>query len=336
MATLTVSLACAPYDRVQPLFDGRVKIADCIIDAHPMPADEAFSRAYTTQDFDITELSASSHLLTSARGDSPYVGIPAFVSRSFRHSSFYIRTDRGIANPVDLKGKRIGVPQYQQTAALWARGLLADEYGVRASEIGWRNGGLDTPGNGERVPLELRGIDLQPIPAGATLSTMLAEGDLDAVIAARPPACFLNGAPNVARLFPNFREAEENYFRKTELFPVMHLIGIRRTLVAAHPWLATAVFDAFAEAREIAMTQLRYQGAFYAMLPWLPDDLSRAQAVMGPDFWPYGVAANRRELDAMRRWAVEQGLTENEPALEQIFAPDFLEENAAHEGSATQ
>ncbi len=220
----------------------RVKIAGCVVNGHPMPADEAFSRAYTTQDFDITELSASSHLLTSARGDSPYVGIPAFVSRSFRHSSFYIRTDRGVAGPADLKEKRIGVPQYQQTAALWARGLLADEYGVQASEINWRNGGLDAPGGGERVPLALHGIDLQPIPAGATLSAMLATGDLDAVIAACPPTCFLNGVPNVARLFPNFREAEENYFRKTGLFPVMHLIGIRRTLVETHPWLAAAVF----------------------------------------------------------------------------------------------
>jgi 4,5-dihydroxyphthalate decarboxylase len=336
MTELTLSLACAPYDRVQPLFDDRVKIAGCIIDPHPMPADEAFSRAYTTQDFDITELSASSHLLMSARGASPYVGIPAFVSRSFRHSSFYIRTDRGIAGPGNLKGKRIGVPQYQQTAALWARGLLADEYGVQASDIHWRNGGLDAPGGAERVPLALRGIDLQPIATGATLSAMLADGELDAVIAAHPPACFLKGAPNVTRLFPNFRETEENYFRKTGLFPVMHLIGIRRTLIEAHPWLADAVFNAFSAARDIAMSQLRYQGAFYAMLPWLPDDLSRTQAVMGSDFWSYGVTENRHELDAMRRWIVEQGLTESEPALDQIFAPDFHEGNAAHERSAMQ
>ncbi len=332
-AKLALTLACAPYDRVQPILDGRIAIAGCAIDAHPMPADEAFARAYTTQEFDITELSASSHILTSARGDSPYVGVPAFVSRSFRHSAFYVRADRGIASPADLKGKLVGVPQYQQTAALWARGILADEYGVRAQDVRWRNGGLDQPGAAERTPIAPPGVELRAIPPDATLSAMLADGELDAVIAARPPACFLEKAPFVARLFPDVRSAEEAYFRKTGLFPLMHLIGIRRSLVTAHPWLAAAVFDAFAAAREIAMTQLRYQGAFYAMLPWLPDDVARAEAVMGHDFWPYGVAANRREIDAMLRWSVEQGLAEREPPLDQVFAAGCLDLNAAPHAS---
>lgn len=333
MGKLTVSLACAPYDRVQPILDGRVAIADCAVEAYPMPADEVFARAYSTQQFDITELSASSHILTSARGDSPYVGVPAFVSRSFRHSAFYIRTDRGISSPADLKGKLVGVPQYQQTAALWARGILADEYGLSAQDVRWRNGGLDQPGAAERTPIAPPGIELRPITPDATLSAMLAEGALDAIIAARPPACFLEKARFVDRLFPDFRTAEEAYFRKTKLFPVMHLIGIRRSLAEAHPWLAPAVFEAFAAAREIAMKQLRYEGAFYAMLPWLPHDLARVEAVMGHDFWSYGIPANRREIDAMLRWSVEQGLASRQPRLDEVFAAGCLDPHAIHRPS---
>ncbi len=322
---LSLSLACAPYDRTQPLFDGRVTIEGCDLTCYPMLSDRAFSLAYSTRDFDITELSASTHMLTVARGDAHYVGIPAFVSRVFRHSSIYIRTDRGIASPADLRGRTIGVPQYQMTAALWARGLLSDEYGVASRDINWRTGGLDKPGGGERTPINAEGFSIRPIGPTETLSAMLAAGALDAVIASRPPSCFTERAPHIGRMFPDTRADEEAYYRKTGLFPIMHMIGIRRSLVDRHPWLAPAVYRAFLLALEIAMEQIRYPGAFHATLPWLPDDLARVEAVMGRDFWSYGVPQNKSAIDVMLRWSVEQGLSPRNPRYDEIFAPDCLE-----------
>ena len=257
MTKLSVTLACAPYDRTWPLISGRVPIEGCDVNFVVLPPSEAFVRAYRSQDFDITELSASSHILTTARGDAPYIAIPAFVSRLFRHSSFYIRTDRGIKSAKDLRGKTIGVTEYQMTAGLWARGLLSDDFGVRAQDIHWRRGGMEKPGLAERTPITLtEDIDLQPIPDGKTLSAMLAAGDLDAMIAAQAPSAFLRGAPNVARLWPDFRAAEEDYFKRTGLFPIMHLIGIRRSLVEQHPWLAPSVLKAFTRAKAIALEEI--------------------------------------------------------------------------------
>ncbi len=290
-----------------------------------MLPDEIFARTYSTQDFDITELSASSHIIACARGDSPYVAVPIFVSRTFRHSAFYIRTDRGIESPSDLRGKLIGVPQYQQTAALWARGILADEFGVCPQDVAWRSGGLNEAGSSERIAVIPKGIDLGQIPAGSTLSTMLANGVLDAVIASRPPRCFEDRTPNVRRLFHDSRADEEAYFQKTRLFPIMHLVGIRRTLVADHPWLPEAVFEAFEQARLLALRQLRYAGAYYATLPWLPDELARTEAVMGRDFWTYGVKGNRHEIEAMLRWSEEQGLIAKPLRLDELFASSCLD-----------
>lgn len=325
MSKLTVSLAVAPYDRVQPLFTGRVQIEGCDVNYFPLEAEEVFARAYSSQDFDITELSSSSHILTSARGDAPYIGVPAFVSRVFRHSAYYIRTDRGIKTPQDLKGKTVGVPEYQMTAALWARGILSDEYGVKAQDIHWRNGGQEQPGRKERTPIDPPGIDLKSIPSDKTLSGLLEAGELDAIISARAPSCFTRGAPNIARMFPDFRKAEEAYFRKTGMFPIMHLIGIRKTLVEKHPWLPASVFKAFCQAREIALKELKDVGVLHAMLPWMPDEVARTQAVMGPNFWPYGIEENRKDIEAMLRWSYEQGLSPRQAKMEDVFARGTFE-----------
>ncbi len=324
MPKLSLTMACAPYDRVMPIFDGRVKIEGCDMNFFPMEAEEVFARAYDSQPFDITELSCSSHILTTARGDAPYVGIPAFVSRVFRHSAYYIRTDRGIEKPEDLKGKIVGVPEYQMTAALWAKGILADEYGVQPQDIHWRNGGLEQPGRKERTPINPPGVDLQPVGDHTTLSAALASGEIDALISARAPSCFTKGAPNVARLFPDFRPVEEAYFKKTGSFPIMHIIAIRRSLVEQHPWLAGSVYKAFLEARAIAHHQLREVGVLFSMLPWLPDDVARVIDVMGENFWPYGVEANRRDLESMTRWSYEQGLSPRQARLDEVFAPGTL------------
>lgn len=325
MAKLSVSVACAAYDRTWALISGRVPIEGCDVNFVVMDPGEAFVRAYRSQDFDITELSASSHILTTARGDAPYIAVPAFVSRVFRHSSFYIRTDRGIRSAGDLRGKTVGVTEYQMTAGLWARGLLSDDFGVRAQDIHWRRGGMDQPGLGERTPIKLAGnIDLQSIPDGKTLSGMLVDGELDAIISAHAPEPFLKGDPNIARLWPDFGSVEQDYFKRTGLFPIMHLIGIRRSLIESHAWLGPAVLEAFTRAKEIALEELEDIGISRASLPWLPSDVARAREIMGPDFWPYGYPANKNAIDCMLRWSVEQGLSHRAIRPDELFAPGTM------------
>lgn len=325
MSKLPLTVACAAYDRTWPLISGRVPIEGCEARFSVVDPSEAFVRAYRSQDFDITELSCSSHILTTSRGDAHYIAVPAFISRLFRHSSFYIRTDRGIKSAKDLRGRLVGVTEYQMTAGLWARGLLSDDYGVRSQEIHWRSGGLDKPGLTERTPIKVpEDINLQPIAADKTLSGMLEAGELDALIAARAPACFTRGVPNVARLWPDFGAAEEDYYRRTGLFPIMHLVGIRRSLVEAHPWLAPNVLKAFTRGKDIALEEIEDVGISRASLPLLPADVARAKALMGPDFWPYGFEANRKAIEAMLRWSKEQGLSHRPVAPEELFAPGCM------------
>lgn len=326
MSKLTVSLAVAPYDRTRALFDGRVSIDGCTVVASALEPEEMFFRAYRYGDFDITELSLSTHLLTTARGDSPYVGVPAFLSRSFRHGSIFIRTDRGIRSPADLKGKLVGVPEYQQTANVWVRGMLKDEYGVAASDIKWRGGGMEEPGRAERTPITLPPhIELQRIPSDKTLSQMLAAGELDAVMGPRPPSCFDKPGVPVARLFPEYRAAEEAYFKKSRLFPIMHLLGIRKQLHERHPWLAANVYKAFVKAKDLAVADLQHAGRLAVTLPWVVAEYQATRVLMGDDYWSYGVAANQRELAAIGRYAVEQGLAAQPITPEQLFAPATLE-----------
>jgi 4,5-dihydroxyphthalate decarboxylase len=304
------------------MIDGRVTIEGCEVNYFATDAEEAFYRAARSQDFDITELSMSTHILTTARGDSHYIGVPAFVSRIFRHSAIYVRTDTGIKSPEDLRGRIVGIPEYQQTAALWIRGMFADDYGVKPGDIRWRNGGLNRPGRSERTPITLPPeIELKPIPEDKTLSDMLESGEIEALVTARAPWCFERRARNIGRLFADTRATEETYYRKTGMFPIMHLIGIRRTLVEKNPWLGVSVLKAFMRAREIAMRDLRSVVGPYISLPWLVSDIARAEEVMGPDFWPYGIAANRKEIDSMLRWSVEQGLSKRQVAIGELFAP---------------
>ena len=287
---------------------------------------EIFFRAFRYQEWDVSELSFSSYLRTVDVGNPPYIAIPAFVSRVFRHSGFYINTGRGIRIPSDLRGRIVGVPEYQMTAAVWMRAILSEEYSVRPSEIRWRTGGQEQPGRDERTPLSrIEGIDLQPIPPGKTLSSMLEAGEIDALLAARPPSCFLRGAPNVARLFDDYKEAEQAYYRKTRLFPIMHLIGVRRSLVEQHPWLASSVYKAFREAKAVAMRKLHDLTVLPASLPWMEVETRQTKALMGEDFWAYGIAESRREIEAMTRYSHEQGLTSRELGIEELFAASTFE-----------
>jgi 4,5-dihydroxyphthalate decarboxylase len=323
MTKLTVSLAGVDYDRTRALFDGTVRIEGCETIAVAMSPEEAFHRAFRFQEFDITELSLSSTMTVLDRGASHYVAIPVFPSRLFRHSSIYIRTDRGITQPRDLAGKLVGVPEYQMTAAVWIRGILQDQYGVRPADMRWRTGGLEEPGREERVKLTLPGVDLQPIPTTETLSAQLASGQLDAVISALAPSCF-GRDPHVARLFPDYRAEEEAYFRETGIFPIMHVVGIRRRLIEAHPWLAVNTFMAYLRAKEICYRNMEKIGHLFTTLPWPVEELQRARALMGQDFWSYGVDQNRAALDAITRYSHEQGLTSRRIPLDELFVPSTL------------
>ncbi len=228
-----------------------------------MSPEEAFHRAFRYQEFDITELSLSNTMASVAKGTNAYVGIPVFPSRLFRHSSIYVRGDRGIERPEDLRGKVIGVPDYSMTAAVWIRGILQDEYGVRAADVKWRSGGLEQPGREARVALELPAeIELKAIPAGETLSQHLDNGRIDGLISALAPPC-LGRNPAVRRLFPDYRAVEEAYFERTRMFPIMHVVGIRRSLLEKHPWLAVNTYVAYLKAKEICYRQLETIGHLF-------------------------------------------------------------------------
>lgn len=326
MANVPISIACNDYDRTRAIMDGRVRVEGCDVTYLPLDAEEVFFRAFRTQQFDVSELSFSSYMLQTARGECPYIGIPAFVSRLFRHSGIYIRTDRGIRKPADLKGRLIGVPEYQLTALVWIRGMLKDEYGIDPSEIHWRSGGQEEPGRDERTPLTLtNGVDLQPIPEGETLSNMLVKGELDALFTARAPSCFDKGAPNIDRLFPDYRTVERAYYKKTGMFPIMHLIGVRKSLVERHPWLATGLFKAFCAAKAIALEEIRDVAALNVTLPWAVAEARETAALMGQDFWKYGVQENAREIDALTRYSYEQGLALRKLTPEELFDKSTFE-----------
>jgi len=325
MVEVPITIACGNYDRTQAIRDGVVKVEGCAVTYLPLYPEEIFHRAFKFQEFDVSEISFSSFIRTVAAGTSAYIGIPAFVSRIFRHSGIYIRADAGIRRPEDLRGKRIGVPEYQITAVVWMRGMLQHEYGVPPSEIHWRSGGQEQPGRGERTPLKpIPGLDLKPIGDDQTLVGMLRKGELDALFTARAPSSFLAGEPHIVRLFPDTRAAEMAYYKKTSLFPIMHLVGIRRTLVERYPWLATSVYKAFLEAKAIAMTNLRDVNALLVTLPFLEAETRETAAAMGDDFWKYGVHENMREIEALTQYIHEQGLADRKVAVEELFArPTF-------------
>ena len=322
---IPITLACGDYDRTRAIKDGRVTVEGCDVTYLPMEPEEVFHRAFKHQEFDVCELSFSSYMRTMDAGTSPYVGVPAFVSRLFRHAAVYIRTDRGIKHPSDLKGKLIGLPEYQITAVVWLRGIMQDEYGVKPTDIRWRQGGIEEPGRTERTPLKpIPGLDLKSVPDKA-LSAMLESGELDAIFSARAPSCFVKGAPNIGRLFPDYREVEKAYYKKTQMFPIMHLIGVKRHLVEKHPWLPASLYKAFSQAKAYAMHDVRDINALLVTLPWLVAEVEETVALMGEDFWRYGVKENAREIEALTRYAYEQGLVSRKLSMEDLFPASVIE-----------
>src|SRR5690242_2561880 len=252
MGKLNLSVAVRDYDRTRPLSDGIVQIDGVDPVFMALDPEEIFFRAFRRAEFDICELSMSSFTVKTAQGNCPYVGVPAFVSRAFRHTAIYVRTDR-IKKPEDLKGRKVGLPEYQLTANVWARSVLQDDFGVKPSDIHWVRGGIEHAGRPEKITIDLpKDVRLDNAPEGKTISALLAEGAIDGFIAPRAPALPKN-TPNVGWLFADPVAAAKDYFRRTGVFPIMHLVGVRRTLAEAHPWLPGAVFKAFEQSKQAAL-----------------------------------------------------------------------------------
>jgi len=326
MGDIQITIAAGDYDRTRPIRDGRVAVEGCDVTYLTIGSSELFFRAIRHQEFDVCELSFSNYMTQKQRGVAGYIAIPVFLSRVFRHSGFYIRTDRGIDGPEDLRGRTLGVQEYPMTAAVWQRGMLQDEYGVAPSEMRWRTGGMEQPGRVERAPFTPPdGVDIEPISGDKTLSGMLACGEIDALISPQAPSCFTRGDANIGRLFPDYRAAEQAYYAKTGLHPIMHLVVVRQSLAERHPWLCASLYKAFREAKQLAIADLERIGSLALSLPWVGAELDATRALLGDDFWPYGVAENAKEIETLIRYSHEQGLTERRLTVEELFAATTFE-----------
>ena len=325
MSKLNISVAMGDYDRNRALYDGRVQIDGCDPIYMLLSPEEMFFRAMRSRDFDITELSFSSYLVKHAKGDCPYVAVPVFLSRAFRHTSIYVRKDR-IRNPEDLKGCRIGVPEYQLTAIVWARSILQDDYGVHPEDVTWVRGGIDTPGRPEKIKLELPPeVKVVAAPEGRTISDLLDKGEIDAFIAPRPPSGTALSNPHVGWLFDDPTAVAKDYYQRTGIFPIMHVVGIRKELAAQHRWLPAAVYKAFSESKAKALELLADTSATKVTLPFVEEQLKAARETLGQDFWSYGVEANRKTIEAFLHHHHAQGLSSRRVALDELFDPSTYE-----------
>lgn len=324
MSKLNLSVAIGDYDRNRPLIDGAVQIDGVDPVFMTLSPEETFFRAFRAQEFDICELSLSSATVKTAQGNFPYVGVPAFLSRAFRHTCIWVRTDR-IRTPEDLKGKRVGLPEYQLTAMVWARAMLEDDYGVKPSDIVWVRGGIEEPGRPEKIKLDLpKNVRMESAPDGKTISGMLASGEIDGFMAPRAPA-LPAGTPHVGWLFPDPVAAAKDYYARTKMFPIMHIVGVRRTLAERHPWLPGAVLKAFEQSKAKALAHLSETSATKVALPFVEERLKEARELMGEDYWSYGVGPNRHVLDYFFKQHHAQGLSPRLVTPEDLFHPGTLE-----------
>jgi 4,5-dihydroxyphthalate decarboxylase len=322
MAKLNLSIAVRDYDRTRPLSDGLVQIDGVDPVYMALDPEEIFFRAFRRAEFDICELSMSSFTVKTAQGNCPYVGVPAFVSRAFRHTSIYVRTDR-IQKPADLKGKKIGVPEYQLTANVWARAILEDDHGVRPSDIHWFRGGLTETGRREKISITLpKGVRLDDIPEGRTLSSMLDAGEIDGFIGPRVPPGFERGDPKIGWLFPDPVAAAKDYYKRTGIFPIMHLVVVERRRYEADPSLAVALLEAFVESKRRGLAVLADAEVEAVADPWWSERTAELDRLFGGDPFPYGLERNRAVLEAAVGYAVEQGLVERRLDVTELFAAE--------------
>ncbi len=325
MANLNLTIGCWDYDRVQPLMDGRVRPSGIDVTFLNMIVEETFFRMLRNKEFDVSELSMSSYVVSLFKPDRPFVAIPVFPSRFFRHSCIYVNANAGISKPSDLIGKRIGTPEYQMTAPVWIRGILDEHYGVPVDSVTYVTGGEESPNRDEKLKLDLPpNIRVERIGPDQTLAQMLATGEIDALHTARKPSTF--DGVTVKRLFEDFVPVEQAYWRETGIFPIMHVIAIRREVYEANRWVAMNLFQAFREAQKLTYEGLQETAALKGMLPWFNAHVEETFAMMGPDFWPYGVERNRQTLETFLRYHHGSGLSPRLLSVDEMFAPETMEE----------
>jgi 4,5-dihydroxyphthalate decarboxylase len=323
MPNLKLTLACWDYDRTRPLMDGRARPEGIDLDIKVLRPRQTFQRMLDDQEFHVSELSLASYTALKGRGQCPFVAVPVALSKIFRHSCIYVRTDAGIKAPADLKGKRVGTSQYGSTALVFMRGMLQHDYGVAPSDLHWFMGGLNTFTEQPLIALNLpRNVRLDFLPAGETLEGMFEAGELDALLSIYIPPLFLKGSPRIARLFPNFKQVEQDYYRRTQVFPIMHTVVLREDVHKEHPWAARSIYQAFRAAKDLAIEGLHDTDALQLSLPWLLDHVEEAWRVFGKDFWSYGLEANRPTLSAIGRFVHEQGLSPRAVSPDELFAAD--------------
>jgi 4,5-dihydroxyphthalate decarboxylase len=324
---LRLSLACWNYDRTRALQTGEIRPEGIELIPLTLPVEETFYRMLRYREFDVAELSLSSYVLSLFQAEPPFIAIPVFPSRVFRHGSIYTNSASGITKPGDLRGRPVGVPEYQMTAAVWIRGILEDRHGLPADEVSYRTGGLHEPGRTEKITLDLPGrFDVRPIANDQTLNELLADGRIDALYSARAPRSFdpRQPAAPVRRLFPDPKAIEQEYFRATGIFPIMHTIVIRRDVYEANRWVARSLLDAFTQAKAMMYPELTEIAALKYSLPWGVNEAEETMALMGEDFWPYGIEANRVTLETFLRYSFEQGLARRLLQPADIFAPEAM------------
>ena len=330
MSRLELSVACGLNDRTMALLARWIDVQGLDLNCMAIDPVELFDRQLRLNQFDVAECSLSAYISLIDRGDDRFVGLPVFTSRVFRHSYVFTNSDRGIDDPGQLRGGTIGVPEYHMTAALFIRGLLSDDYGVTAPGVSWVQGGQAKPGRKERIELQLPpSIRVQHV-VDRTLDDMLVSGELDALITATAPPSFRAGDPRVRRLFADPESASTDWFSRTEIFPIMHLMTVRRELVERHPWIIQSLYDAFSRSRDMAVDRLRADGVAAVALPFVDLQYERALAMFPQGLWPYGVEPNRRTLEAAARYSHEQGLARRVVSLAELF-PVEVREAAWHD-----
>lgn len=320
MNELPLTLAISEYDHVADLTSGRVVPEGIRLTCLNLPIEEIFFRFLVYREWDVSEISMAKYASLISQGDTSLTAIPVFPSRIFRHSSIYVRRDGPVQAPSDLAGRRAGLPEWAQTAAVYTRGLLMHQFGLDLASIDWVQAGVNQPGRAEKVDIRLPpGVKLARI-ADRTLSDMLVSGDVDAVLSAAPPACFEQGHPNIRRLFENYREVESTYYRETSIFPIMHAVAIRREVADQHPWIAMNLLKAFDEAKRRSVVRALDIKAPRFPIPWCYETARQAQAMFGSDYWPYGIGPNRPTLEAFLRYAYEQGVCHRHLGIGELFA----------------
>lgn len=326
MSDISLTLACGAYDRTEPLRDGRIRIDGVNLTYIPIESPpEIFSRMIRGKEFDVAEMSMATYFTSVASGDFPFIALPIFPCRFFRHGNIFINKRSGITCAKDLEGKKVGTLGYGQSAACWIRGILAEEYGVDLEKIRWFEGGLETAWQGDASQhAHMAHVKTERAPASASLSDMLASGELDAFAGARRPSCY-GRAEDVTLLFKNFRDVERDYYKRTGIFPIMHNIVIRRDLIQRYPWLATSLFKAFENAKAASNRDMRFTGTMKYSLPWQFDEIDELDELFGGDAYPYGMKDNRHVIETFCRYLLEQGLIKNEINIDEHFVVPISE-----------